>query len=92
MNTFVVMTRDATAKQQRSLADYAFAGLAWWHRLPQSWVVADNTGTLTANDIRNRVLAASPRLTHFVLAVDFKGFSGFGSRDWQEWFKATYEQ
>jgi hypothetical protein len=60
---------------------------AWWHWLPNSWIIIDHSGQLTASSLRNKVKKVYPGVHNFVTEVKDDSWVGFGPGGDSTYFK-----
>jgi len=80
----VALGAGATDQQHTAFTSYlklTFPNAGWWHRLPNTWLLIDLTGSMTAVAIRDAVLTIFPNVHCLVLEFRQDGTStwaGFG--------------
>lgn len=82
MRLFVVGANPLTKQEEKRFQDWAGAWAGWWHWIDGFWMVVDQTGILTATQIRDALYAISPTATTFVLEVSaVEDWAGLGPVD-----------
>ncbi len=83
MKQFVVATNLTTAQQDQAfyrILSERFGHMGWWHQVSQTWLLVDNTDTVTPTSLRDAATEAFPGVPMVVLqVVSVKGsWAGFG--------------
>jgi len=91
---FVIAVDPLTATEEKSLKS-ALEGAAWWHWLPNFWLVVDDGDQFTTESIRNAIGKIKSSARCIVLEVDEKGWSGrmrpdAQKRDMGRWIRETW--
>jgi hypothetical protein len=97
MKRFVLATEALTADQERALAlQFPQPPWAWWHWLPNCWLLVDQSGQMTADNVRDRFSAVSP-VQCLVLEIDPKVWTGMFTVDMarrqpmEDWIRSYWE-
>ena len=89
---FVILTHSASAIEQQAIRG-ALGTLGWWHHLPQSWLVIDPSESVTLVSLRDKIIAAAPSMTFYILEIPvgstWGGKAPVHMREWldTEWVK-----
>lgn len=87
--SFIIVTQDATGAQQQAIHK-AFPHFAWWHHMPQLWVMIDGTGLFTVASIRDVIMRECPGMTHYVFEAIPGTWAGSAPPIWHEWFTQQF--
>ena len=92
---FIVSTDPLTADEETKFAE-AVKIAAYWHWLPNFWLLVDPTRTLNAESIRNAVKAINSTKRCLVLEVEAKTWAALTKpdaqgRDMGAWIKSTWD-
>jgi hypothetical protein len=91
---FVIATDPMTADEEKAFRK-ALGNMAWWHWLPNFWLVKDRFDRLNVFEIRDAVRGVNSTLRCLVLEVDHKTWAALTrpdaqGRDMAEWIKSTW--
>jgi hypothetical protein len=91
---FIVALQFATAEQNTAFLNFIKnAGLAWWHWIPNFWLLIDHKGESSAVEIRDKVREIFPTQNNIVieLAAANDTWAAFGpmsmERDMFSWLQ-----
>lgn len=98
---FIILLGSTTKEQEEAIRIY-FAGMAttsgWWHWLPNTWLLYDVSGTLTAISLRNGLDLLLPAVYKLVLELNEQGdtWAGFGPnqapKDMFDWIRRNWQK
>jgi hypothetical protein len=76
---FIVLLASETDQQTRAFSNLLKpSNFAWWHWLPNSWIIIDFSGQLTPSSLRDKVKRIYPGVNNFVTEVKEDSWVGFG--------------
>ena len=75
---FIVLLASETEQQTRAFSDLFKGNFAWWHWLPNSWLIVDYSGQLTPSSLVEKVKRIYPGVNNFVTEVKEDAWVGFG--------------
>lgn len=91
---FSVATDPLTPDEVKALKDALKVG-AWWHWLPNYWLILDRSDRLTADAITTIINEINPRVRALVLEVEDINWSALTKkdgkgRDMADWLRNTW--
>lgn len=95
---FAVAVDGLAPKEQRALIAFLRErGCAWWHWIPNFWLVIDKRGSLSTGQIRDALRLICEDAVVLVLNLsDQKGWSGKGpkgpERNMFEWLRESWPE
>jgi hypothetical protein len=92
---FVMMTDVLTEAEEQALAGAVTAPAIWWHWLPNSWLVVDETDQTTAAALRDKFRAISSTKRCLVIEVTHKNWAAMTrpdskGRSMSEWIEKIW--
>jgi hypothetical protein len=93
---FVILLDTCAKEEEEAVRAHIVAVAGWWHWLPNSWLLSDPTGQLTARKLRDDINKILPETHMMVLEFSDSGYtwSGFGpsskERDMFNWMNETW--
>jgi hypothetical protein len=97
MKRFILATETLSADQERALAlQFPQPPWAWWHWLPNFWLLVDQSGQMTGDNVRDLFSAVSPAQC-LVLEVDGRTWTGMFTTDMarraamETWIRSYWE-
>lgn len=76
---FIVLLASETDQQTRAFGHLLKPdNFSWWHWLPNSWLIIDLSGELTASSLRDKVKTIYPGVNNYVTEVKEDSWAGFG--------------
>lgn len=96
-NYFVISTDAMTSQAERAFADFIKSKAAWWHWLPNFWLVKDGKEQLTATIIRDKLSEIDSTRRCMVLQVEPITWSAMtrkdkGGREMGEWVRNNWKK
>jgi hypothetical protein len=92
---FVIGTNRTTAEQDKKfkgILESRWRGVAWWHWISETWLIADTADLLTAGDLRDAAQEAFPdTFTIVVRAYGGATWAGFGTEEFGKWFEEWWK-
>lgn len=77
---FIVGTDEITKEDQEAFIQW-LDDYAWWHWINGMWLILDETNELTAESIRDKLLAIAPAMSTMVFEVSNDSvWAGFGPK------------
>lgn len=91
---FVVLTGNTTPYEDLAISGFVKNRFGWWHWLPNSWLIVDPHGKLTAQSLRSDLHEIAPNAQVIVLEFTPTGdtWAGQAPPNWFDWFRETWEQ
>lgn len=94
---YIVLLQESTEENDNKFLEFIKSKyLGWWHWLPNSWLLSDATGNLSAPIIRDAVRESYSDVNSLVIELKPDGdtWSGFGpssgDKDMFKWIKETW--
>lgn len=94
---FAILLGECTKAQEEAVKAYIqIPGTAWWHWLPNAWLLSDPSGKLTANKLRDDLRQVIPGMFMLVLEFSDAGYTwaGFGpktnEKDMFKWIRENW--
>ena len=96
MKRFVLGTDRTTPEQDRvfvHILKTRFPKVGWWHRLGETWLISDESESLTCEAIRDAATEAFPQISMFVTEAAGKpSWAGFGKNEDFAWLANDWER
>lgn len=91
---YVIATDPLTAEQEKRLQEVV-TGTAWWHWLPNFWLVVDSQERHTVESLRDAIFAVNDSARAWVLEVNPITWSALTKKDKEgrsgsEWIKRNW--